>query len=240
MEASCRPLIEVLGEIPDPRSRQGRRHELPALLALACAAMLSGYQSYGAIAEWSRHYGPAWRQALGLTHRRPPCAATLYLVFRRLDRTRVEAVLGAWAESVLQATAAPAEGPLAVALDGKTLRGSRQHGVPGAHLLSAVSQHLGLTLGQVGVDAKTNEIPVAQTLLGGLVLAGRVFTMDALLTQRAIAATIVAGGGDYVMVAKGNQPQLRDDIALVFTAPPPPARRSGRSIKGMAASSSAS
>jgi hypothetical protein len=236
MEGRCRPLIEVLAEIPDPRSRQGRRHALPALLALACTAMLCGYQSYGAIAEWSRHYGRAWMQALGLTQ--PPCAATLYLVFRRLDRTQVEAVLGAGAESVLQATAATDGGPLAVALDGKTLRGSRQQGVPGAHLLSAVSQQVGLTLGQVGMDTKTNEIPVAQTLLGELVLAGRVFTMDALLTQRAIAATIVDGGGDYVMGAKGNQSQLRDDIALVFTAPPPPARRSEPAIRDMAASSS--
>src|SRR5829696_6119320 len=152
MTATCRPLVEVLAEIPDPRSRQGRRHPLPALLALACTALLCGYQSYGAIAEWSRHYGRAWMLALGLTHPIPPCAATLHSVFRRLDRQQVEAVLGAWAESVLQAT--QGEGPRggAVALDGKTLRGAQKQGVPGAHLLSAVSQRVGLTLGQVSVD----------------------------------------------------------------------------------------
>lgn len=235
MAGACRPLIEVLGEIRDPRSRQGRRHRLPALLALACTAMLCGYQSYGAIAEWSRHYGREWMEALGLTHPIPPCAATLHSVFRRLDRAQVEAVLGAWAESVVQAT--PVEGrSVAVALDGKTLRGSQKQGVPGAHLLSAVSQQVGLTLGQVGVDAKTNEIPVAQTLLAGLVLQGRVFTMDALLTQRAIAQTIVDGGGDYVMVAKGNQPQLQADIALVFDAPPPRNTPPARSTRGTGAS----
>jgi DDE_Tnp_1-associated/Transposase DDE domain len=240
MAEPYRPLIEVLGEIPDPRSRQGRRHPLPALLALACTAMLCGYQSYGAIAEWSRHYGRAWMLALGLTHPIPPCAATLHSVFRRLDRQHVEGVLGAWAESVLQATQGGEPSDVAVALDGKTLRGTQRQGVPGAHLLSAVSQQLGLTLGQVGVDAKTNEIPVAQTLLAGLVLQGRVFTMDALLTQRAIAATIVAGGGDYVMVAKGNHPQLRADIALVFDAPPPPSTPPARSTRGMGASKSGS
>lgn len=239
MAGTCRPLIAVLADIPDPRSRQGRRHPLPALLALACTAMWCGYQSYGAIAEWSRHYGREWMDALGLTHAIPPCAATLHTVFRRLDRQQVEAVLGAWAESVVQATAGEAPARVAVALDGKTLRGSQKQGVPGAHLLSAVSQQVGLTLGQVGVDAKTNEIPVAQTLLAGLVLQGRVFTLDALLTQRAIAETIVAGGGDYVMVAKGNQPQLQADIALVFATPPPANTPPARSTRGMGASRSA-
>src|SRR5919206_2921783 len=122
MATSCRPLIEVLSEIPDPRSRQGRRHPLPAVLALACTAMLCGYQSYGAIAEWTRNYGRPWARALGLTHATPPCAATLHAVFRALDRAQVEATLGSWAEAVLEAT--PAEGLEAVAVDGKTLRGS--------------------------------------------------------------------------------------------------------------------
>jgi hypothetical protein len=176
---------------------------------------------------------------LGLTHATPPCAATLHAVFRALDRAQVEAVLGAWAEGILQATAGGAEAePEAVAMDGKTLRGSRRAGVPGAHLLSAVSQRLGLTLGQTDVGEKTNEIPCAQTLLAGLLLEGRIFTMDALLTQRAVAATIVAGGGDYVMTVKGNQPQLQADIQTVFVTPPsssrPPARRPRRPTRAMA------
>lgn len=225
MVGACPPLIEALQAIPDPRSRQGRRHPLPAVLALACTAMLCGYQSYGAIAEWTRNYGQHWGKALGLTHPTSPCAATLHAIFRALDREHVEAVLGAWAEAVVQATPAAAAGPEAVALDGKTLRGARQRGVPGAHLLSAVSQRLGLTLGQTAVGDKTNEIPLAQTLLAGLVLEGRVFTMDALLTQRAVAAAIVAGRGDYVMPVKGNQVQLLSDIATVFETPPSSSRR---------------
>src|SRR5919206_1766666 len=120
MATSCRPLIEVLGEIPDPRSRQGRRHPLPAVLALACTAMLCGYQSYGAIAEWTRNYGRPWARALGLTHATPPCAATLHAVFRALEREQVETVLGAWAEAVLQAIPSGAAEPEAIAMDGKT------------------------------------------------------------------------------------------------------------------------
>ena len=243
MAATCRPLIEMLGEIPDPRRRQGRRHPLPAVLALACTAMLCGYQSYGAIAEWTRNYGRHWGAALGLTHPTPPCAATLHTIFRALDRAQVEAVLGAWAEAVWQATPADPAGPEAVALEGKTLRGSAQPGVPGAHLLSVVSQRLGLTLAQREVGAKTNEIPVAQAVLAGLVREGRVLTMDALLTQRGLAAAIQRGGGEYVMPVKGNQPQLLSDIATVFTTPPASSRprvpRPRRSITAMGGSNGA-
>jgi hypothetical protein len=227
MVPSVRPLIEVLREIPEVRGRRGRRHPLDAILALACAALLCGYRSYSAIAEWGRHYDdPALLRALGFTHTPTPCAATLFHVFRRLDRADFEARVGAWAETVLQATA-PAPPPAGagagegVALDGKTLRGSQKQGAPGAHLLSAVSHRLGLTLGQVSVADKTNEIAAVPILLTGLVLEGRVFTMDALLTQREIAQTIVAGGGDYVMVVKENQPALHGDIALLFATPPP-------------------
>jgi hypothetical protein len=213
------PLLEVLRQVPDPRMRRGRRHPLAALLALACAAMLCGYRSYSAMSEWGRNYDPAFLRALGFTRQSAPCAATLFQVFRRLDREEFEWLLGVWAGQVLAATT-PVAGEEALALDGKTLRGSQKQGAPAAHLLSVVSHRLGLTVGQAGVDAKTNEIPVAGVVLEGLVLEGRIFTMDALLTQRALAQQIVAGGGDYVMLAKGNQPTLEQDIATVFTAPP--------------------
>jgi hypothetical protein len=221
--AAVRPLIEALREVPEVRSAHGRRHPLGAMLGLACAAMLCGARTYEAIAEWGRNYDSALMRALGFTHPKTPCAATLFLLFRRLDRERLEAVLGAWAEQVLAATPAADGEQEGIAVDGKTLRGSRKQGAPGAHLLSAVSHRLGLTLGQVAVGDKTNEIPVAPTVLRGLLLEGRVVTMDALLTQREVAQAILDAGGDYVMVAKDNQPQLRQDIATLFSSPPSPA-----------------
>jgi hypothetical protein len=236
-------LLEVLATIPEVRRARGLRHPLAALLALACAAMLCGARSYEAIAAWGRNYDPELVRALGITHDPPPCAATFCLVLRRLDRAQVEAVLAAWAEAVLAAlpaAAPPAALPLeAVAIDGKTLRGSRRQQAPGVHLLSALSQRLGLTLHQVGVDDKTNEIGAAPGLLAGLVLEGRVFTMDALLTQRTIAQTLVDAGGHYVMLVKENQPQLLADLTLAFSSPPPCATRPGppppHSTRGTAA-----
>jgi hypothetical protein len=220
---AVRPLSEALREVPEVRAAQGRRHPLGAILGLACAAMLCGARTYSAIADWGRHSDPALARALGFTRPKTPCAATLFLLFRRLDRARLEAVLGAWAEQVLAATPAATGEPEGIAVDGKTLRGSRKQGAPGAHLLSAVSHRLGLTLSQAEVEDKSNEIPLAPALLRGLLLEGRVVTMDALLTQREVAQTILERGGDYIMVVKENQPQLRADIATLFGSPPSPA-----------------
>jgi predicted transposase YbfD/YdcC len=217
MIAQPQPLIEVFAAIPDFRHGRGKRHPLPAILSLACCAMLCGYRTYSAIAEWGRNYGMGMAQALGFVHD-TPCAATLHTIFRHIDHAILESKLGAWAEQVM--VGHPPTPTAAVALDGKTLRGSRKQGAPGVHLLSALAHHLGITLAQQAVSDKTNEITQVEAMLRQLVLPGRVFTMDALLTQRHVAQAIVDGGGDYVMIVKENQPQLHADIELVFTLPP--------------------
>jgi len=210
-------LIELFSAIPDFRQARGKRHPLPAILALAAAAMLCGYRSYSAIAEWGRNYGQALAAALGFTSGKTPCAATLHTIFRHLDKPAFEDHLGRWAEDVLGATAtAELE---AEAIDGKSLRGSQKQGAPGAHLLSAVSHRLGLTLGQRPVPEKTNEIGAVTELLSRLLLKGRVITMDALLTQRKVAEAILERGGHYVMIAKDNQPELRKWIKALFDEP---------------------
>jgi predicted transposase YbfD/YdcC len=210
-------LIEVFSKIPDFRQAQGKRYSLSAILSLAAAAMLCGYRSYSAIAEWGRNYGQALASKLGFTNGKTPCAATLHTVFRHLDKQRFEAQLGGWAESVLSAT--PTAEFEAEAIDGKSLRGSQKQGALGSHLLSAVSHRLGLTLGQRSVPEKTNEIGAVSELLSGLILKGRVITMDALLTQRKLAEAILRQGGHYVMLAKDNQAELRKWIKAVFDEP---------------------
>src|SRR4029450_1745107 len=118
MVPQSRPLIEVLAEIPDFRRNRGKRHPLGAILALACSAMLCGYRSYTAIAEWGRHYGEHLVQALGFTHR-SPCAATLHTVLRRVDREAVEAKLGALAEGLLGGAPVTGGGGGGMGVDGQ-------------------------------------------------------------------------------------------------------------------------
>jgi hypothetical protein len=195
MKEESLALWEVLAQVPDPRDRSGRRHPLPVILALAVAAALCGYKGPTAIAEWSRNYGLAFARALGLTRDAPPCAATFCNVFRRLDRQALEAALSAWAQQVLERLP-PAPGtPEALAIDGKTLRGSAKQGALDVHLLSVLSHRLGLTLHQQAVADKTNEIGAIPEVLAALVLEGRVVTVDALLCQREIAQTIIEKGG---------------------------------------------
>src|ERR1044071_3058753 len=148
-------LINVFSAIPDFRQAQGKRYSLSAILALAAAAMLCGYRSYSAIAEWGHNYGQALAQALGFTNGKTPCAATLHTIFHHLDKQAFETQLGHWTEALLSATQTTALE--AEAIDGKSLRGSQKQGALGAHLLSVVSHRLGLTLGQQAVPEKTNE-----------------------------------------------------------------------------------
>jgi DDE_Tnp_1-associated len=195
MAQVCPSLIAVLAEVPDPRGRRGKRHPLPAILALAVAATLCGAKSYAAIAEWGRNYGPAFAQALGFTRLKTPCAACLFLLFRRLDRAALEAVLARWAEAALAALP-PQEGELeALAIDGKTVRGAKKQGALEVHLLSVLSHRLGLTLGQQAVADHSNEIGAMPAVLADLILRGRVVTADAMHCQRETARTIVAKGG---------------------------------------------
>ena len=195
MTGTCPSLIEALATVEDPRKARGKREPLSAILALAVAATLCGAESYQAIADWGRNHGNAMARTLGFTRDKTPCAATFYNIFRRLDRQGFEQALWRWAEQVLKAHPPPKAATEAVAVDGKTLRGSQRQGAVDVHLLSAVSHRLGLTLYQQAVPAKTNEIGALPEMLQILLLEGRVVTVDALLCQRGIAEKVRAKGG---------------------------------------------
>lgn len=212
---NVKPLNEVLAEVTDPRKDQGQRHEFIAILMLVCAAMLCGYDNPNQIAIWGKSLDTDFLRSLGFKRGLAIAKSQLYEILSQIEVAQLEQLLGTWVETVLQELGLD-RSLLAIALDGKTAKGSKKAGAAIAHLLSAVSHGVGLTLYQVGVESKTNEIPVALELLKGLLIEGRVFTMDALLTQRNIAQTIVDNNGDYFMIAKGNQATLQQDIMFYF------------------------
>ena len=209
-----------LQQIPDPRQASGKRHPLAAMLAVACVAMLCGYRSPYAIAGWINNYGHGYLRRFGFTRERPPAQITWYRVLGQIDYVALEVRLAHWASQAVSALSSALD-LRGIACDGKTLRGSAQQGAADTHLLSAVAHQLGITLAQLAVPDKTNEIGAIVELLSMLVLHGCVITTDALLTQVKVAEQILAGQGDYVFIVKENQPTLYADIKLLFDAPPP-------------------
>jgi hypothetical protein len=185
-----------LATIPDARHSRGRRHPLPAILALAGAAMLAGCDSLLAIAEWGRDPagGAPLASRLGFTRAKTPCVATRHRVFRRIDVMAFEQVVGAWATEVGAIVGQPDE-PSGVAIDGKVLRGSAAVGVPAVRRLSALRHDAGLALAQTRVPAEREEAAALDALLADLVLDGIVLTLDAGFTERGIAQTIRQKGG---------------------------------------------
>jgi len=136
-------LLVAFAAVPDPRSPHGRRHPLPAILALATGAMLCGARSLYAIAQWGRLQPPWVVRALGFTRERTPAVSTLHLVFRDLDAAAFEEALSAWARANLGDEEA-------IAIDGKGLRGIHGEALPGVRLVAAYSDGAGLVLAQSG------------------------------------------------------------------------------------------
>jgi hypothetical protein len=200
-------LLAVLAEVPDPRSRHGRRHPLSAILSLAVVAMLGGAKSYQAIAQFGRDKGFALAHALGFTRGKTPTKSTFSVLFRILDVQAFEQALSRWIASRL-----PEGQEKPISLDGKTARGSRDGEVPGQHLVAAYCAEAQAVLAQIKVDAKTNEHKAALQLLGILPVKGNIITGDAMFCQRDLCAEIIAAGGDYVFTVKDNQPSLGIDI----------------------------
>jgi hypothetical protein len=217
-------LMELLEGVRDPRRAQGKRHPLSALLTLAVVGLLSGMTSYEAIVDFGKARGWEFLQLLGFTRRRGLCKATYSRVFRRIDVADVEARIAQWIQGQLGLETAPH-----IAIDGKTARGSRDGETPGVHLVSAYVPQFHAVVGQLRVDAKTNEHKAALELLGILPIKGKVVTGDAMFTHRDVCAKIIERGGDYVLPVKDNQPTLRGDIMAAFAEPEaglsPPADR---------------
>ncbi len=214
----CGSLLSFLTEVPDPRSRHGRRHPLTAILVLVCCAIMSGAKSYAAIGQWGQDQDIALMHRLGFT-RTPPKSGGIRKVLIALDKTRLEAALTRWAESRRgePITAAPFE---ALALDGKSVRGSFDGMEKAVHLLSVVGHESGLTLAQTavpnGAEEKTNEHKAAIPLLGAVDLKRRVVTGDAMFCQRDLSQQVVDAGGHFLGFVKDNQPTLLRDIEAAF------------------------
>ena len=143
-------LPTALATVPDPRSAQGKRHPLPAILTLAVCAMLAGARSLYAICQWGRQQDPDAVSALGFTRPLTPAVSTLHAVFCRLDTDAFAAAIAQWTQQWLSATGAR----VVIAVDGKALRGIHGEELPGVRLVAGYVHGAGLVVGQKGGQAR--------------------------------------------------------------------------------------
>lgn len=218
-------LLEALSAVPDPRKARGKQYSWSLLLTLVSSAVASGERSGHGIAHWVAEHAAALLVWLHPERARLPSESTLRRALRHLDVGALEQRLAQFtcplavaAEPQVAVISAQGEILQGQALDGKAIRGACAHGQP-THLVSLVQHTSAVTLAQVAVEQKRNELSAAPALLLGRAGPGTVTTMDALLTQRALAELIEGQGGYYVMVVKRNQRRLYDDLALFFQLP---------------------
>ncbi|MEV6913323.1 ISAs1 family transposase [Amycolatopsis sp. NPDC051071] len=210
-------LADHLALVPDPRQRRGVRHRLGSVLLIAAAAVCAGARSFAAIGEWA---ADAPQQVLArLAARRdpgggrymPPGESTVRRVLQRVDAEAVDAAICAWLQERLARMPAATDGSAeAIAVDGKTLRGTRcGDNARGVHLFSALTHRHGTVLAQAPVAAKTSEVFWFAPLLDRIDLTGMVVTADALHTVAGSADYLVAErNADYVFVVKRNRHHL--------------------------------
>jgi len=207
-------VVAHFNELEDPRSTINRQHPLVSVIVISLLAVLAGAGGPTAIAKWAEMKKELLAKVLELPHGIPRKD-----VFRRvlalLRPAAFQACFTNWLES-LRAKAAEANGvdqPI-LAVDGKTARRShdRSNGLGPLHSVSVWASESGLTLGQVACAEKSNEITAIPELLRLVDIKGAIITIDAMGTQKTIAAQIVDGDADYVLALKGNQETLHQAV----------------------------
>lgn len=202
-------LIESAKEVTDPRRLWGNlRHKLESILIIGLISMLCGGKDFvdmevlgKAKYEWLKGF-------LDLPNGTPD-SDTFRRVFERIDGDELSKCLTAWANDrqiVKQ-----------VSIDGKTSRGSANNEYSAYHIVSAWAGEQGLTLGQVVVDEKSNEITAIPELLKLLDIKGAIVTIDAMGCQTDIAAAICDKKADYVLALKGNQKNTLKQVTELFS-----------------------
>ena len=205
-------LPAALARLPDPRARRGIRHQLVVVVTAAVCAVVAGYRSYTAIGEWVADLPADTAVILGIDADRRPSEAMIRRLLQALDPDLLAAAIGTWL-----AVRIPAPSPgsrRAIAVDGKTLRGSRSRDSPARHVLAAAEHGTGAVLASTDVDTKTNEITRFGPLLDQITdLHEVVVTADALHCQRDHVAYLASRGAYWILTVKGNQPSLYLQLA---------------------------
>ena len=228
-------LYKALQQLSDARRGQGKRYELALILCLLVLAKLAGETSLSGATDWVRHRAALLAEQFGLRRTSMPCQMTYCNVLARVDAKHLDEILATFfvrweAEQRCGAEPSRLHTPPGkadhahLAIDGKTLRATTSQPHP-VHQLSCYEVATGIVLWHCNVQEKENEISALKPLLTPQLIKGRIFTLDAMHTQRTLCAQIHRLEGDYLLVSKDNQPTLHEDIADLFEDRSPDRRR---------------
>jgi predicted transposase YbfD/YdcC len=212
-------IVDYFKELEDPRTDINIKHPLVSVVVIAMMAVLAGANGPTAIAKWAKLKKEFLVQALPLPHG-VPCKDVFRLVLSLLKPETFQRCFAAWLSSLrdnAEEKAAEEGNPInkpIYAIDGKTSRRShdRAKGLGALHTVSVWASDFGLSMGQVACAEKSNEITAIPELLRLVDINGTIITIDAMGTQKAIAAQIVDGGADFVLALKGNQGTLHQKV----------------------------
>jgi predicted transposase YbfD/YdcC len=246
VETDVFSVYQAFEQIRDGRHKRGVRYSSTLILTLIVLAKLAGMTSLAGIAEWVRLRAGDLNQLLPNPYQSFPCAATYSNVLRALDTQQVRQVLNDVLTRVSAMRREREQGPAGaeaaqekvqthVALDGKTLRGTLGHLAADQkkmHQLTLYDTHTGVLLKEQVTGEKQNELSIVPQFLTPLLIKGRIISADALHTQHAFCLSVTRWDGDYLLIAKGNQATLADDLRLFFTEPPQDCRdwRTARTV----------
>ena len=220
-------------QITDGRSKRGIRYSVALILTLIVLAKLMGEPKLSGVSQWVRLRGAWLNEVLHLQRTRWPAASTYTYVLERLDEsevtrvvqqclTRAETSRRCGEEPSRLATQVGREQSAHIAMDGKTMRGTLGHEAdtqPSVHLLALYEVNTGTVLAQRPVATKENEISAAPELATPERIKGRIYSADAMHTQKKWCRQVIRDEGDYLLIAKNNQATLHEDLALFLDDP---------------------
>ena len=208
-------LLKNFSELDDDREAWRILYPIKEVLLLVTCATIASCDDFDDIVAWGEHHLDFLRRFSDF-HHGIPCARWLRDLVNRIDPVLFQRCFNSWVAAIW-----PDRHDF-IAIDGKTARRTHDHrkGLKALHTLSAYATTARLTLAQLGVPEKTNEITAIPELLDQLAEAGQLegalVTIDAMGCQVDIADKIVAHKADYLLALKGNQPTLEADVVDYF------------------------
>lgn len=204
--------IEIFSNLKDPRVNRTKKHLFLDIIGLGLFAVLAGAQCYTEIEDFCRHH-KAWLRNYFALPNGIPSHDTFSRVFSAINPSAFQESFFTWLKTVINVFPEKV-----IAIDGKSIRASKRvrQGLKALHVVNAWSCANGISLGQMIVDDKTNEITVIPDMLKKLCIDGAIITIDAMGCQKEIAQQIIEQKGDYILRVKANQGTLHSAMEATF------------------------